>query len=176
MFDTIDFKDCEILYCEDSVTKKEDLLLLKCKNGRLIDVGWYGQNSKYCIIVVKDKQWYDPCYRINEQPKIEYIEHYLQKVINFETAVFKPEALEILNKITSVIDGWTAFKGEFNDLVQALDQLRDMGFHQNEIANYIEIYSLKYIDSNEEKYSIACNILDQIVGFCSPDSHIWSNR
>ena len=52
MFDRIDFKDCEILYRESSCTQKEDLLQLKCRNGKLIDVGWYGCENQYCILVI----------------------------------------------------------------------------------------------------------------------------
>lgn len=173
MFDMIDFRTCEILYREDSVEQKEDLLLLKCPNGRLIDVGWYGKRNRFCITVVQNEQWDSPCYRIHGQPKLEYIEHHLQKVIDFETAVFEPEEQAILREITNAIDCWSSGQGDFIALVRLLEQLRDKGLPQNKVANYIEIYSIPYVDSDVETWDVACELLDQIVGWCAPDLHIW---
>lgn len=174
MFDAVDFKDCEVLYCEDSEIHKEDLLLLKCKNGRLIDVGWYNRN-KYCIMVIQDEQWDNPCYQISKQPKIEYIEYYLQKIIDYETTVFEAEVWETLGKITNAIDCGLAYQGNMNDIIAMLERLRDMGLQQNKAADYILVYALKYQEANEdeEKWDMACDILDRITGYCSLNLRIW---
>lgn len=173
MFDLIDFRNCEILYRENSVEQKEDLLLLKCKNGRLIDVGWYGKRNQYCITAVQNEQWDSPCYCIHGQPKLEYIEQHLQKVIDFETAVFEPEEQAILSQITNAIDCWSPGQGDFNALVKLLEQLRDKGLPQNKVVNYIEISSILYMDSCGEKWDVTCELLDRIVGWCDPILHIW---
>jgi hypothetical protein len=162
MFDSIDFKDCEILHQEIDCSQKEDLLQLKCGNGRLIDVGWYGSKNGYCVYVVENGDWEHPCYKFERQPRLEYIEHHLQMVIDFETAAFAAPEQELLGQITDILDNRTACKVAIDDIAKLLEQLRDVGLSQNEAENYIRVYAMRYRDTDEERWDIACDILDII--------------
>lgn len=176
VFNLINFKDCEILYRETTASHKEDLLQLKCKNGRLIDVGWYGPENGYCIYVIENDDWSHPCYKIAQQPKLQFIEQHLQKVIDFECSAFTPAIQEIFTQITLLIDNATTVNASISKAVDLLEQLRVMGLQQREVANYIEIYAMKYQDECEEKWDMACDMLDIITGWCSPEQHIWKDE
>ena len=169
MFDRIDFKDCEILYRESSCTQKEDLLQLKCRNGKLIDVGWYGCENQYCILVIENENWDFPCYKIEQQPKLEYIEHHLQKIIDYETTIFTQPAQILLNKITAMIEHWGHSDIHFDRILKPIKQLYVLGLTQKEVTNYIEIYALKYNDGFDIRWDLACDILDRVTGFCAPE-------
>ncbi|GEM_PF-434376 len=173
MFEVINFKNCEILYRETTDESKEDLLQLRCPNGRLIDVGWYGKDNGYCLYVIENQNWECPCYRVIRQPKLEYVEHHLQKVIAFETSDFTLPVQKIMKQITDAIDSFPDYEGTFEDIVSLLAQLRDLSLSKKEAADYIEVYAMRYYDCCEGKWDFACDMLDRITGWCAPELHIW---
>jgi hypothetical protein len=136
-------------------------LLIKCGNGRLIDVGWYGAENGYCIYVVENGDWERPVYKFERLFRFEYIDHYLQMAINFETAVFAPPAQAPLNQIAHIIDRRTVCKGALDDMANLLERLQEAGLNQKEAENYVMVYAIRY-RNDKERRNIACDILNLI--------------
>jgi hypothetical protein len=162
MFENIDFKSCKILYKETTDERKEDLLQVECDNGKIIDVGWYGEENKYCIYVIKNYDWENPCYKIIHQSKIEYINKWLEKIINYETVIFEQTIENLYGKLMDAIDNYVA--NDYKKSINILKQLQDNGISSKELENYISIYGLKYYETDTEKYDFICDLLDIIIG------------
>jgi hypothetical protein len=160
MFENIDFKNCKILYKETTYYKKEDLLQLECTNGKIIDVGWYGKENKYCIYVIKNYDWENPCYKITNQPKMEHVNNWLEKIINHETSIFEPNLKNLYSKLEDTINNYVA--NNYNKSIKILEQLCDNGTSLKELKNHLLIYSLKYYETDEGKYNFICDLLDII--------------
>ena len=170
MFDSIDFKGCEVLYRELADSRSADLLRLRCPNGRVIVVGWDGAENQYGIHVAAHEEG-NLCYKVDGYQRVEAMEQRLQSVIDYETAVFDPCIQGLFDRIIGVIDDETS---TMDMAVRLLESLRDAGLSQDAVADYISIYAMRYYDDvDQERWDFVCDMLDRITGWCTPDQHIW---
>ena len=171
MFDTVDFGTCQVLYREESEPHKEDLLQLRCPSGRLIDVGWYGEEGQYTVLVVQDGCWDPPCYQAGGFARLEDAEHWLGKIIWFETRALPENVEEGFRRVTEVLDRG----GRLEEAIPPLAALRDLGVGQNEAADFLLVHALRYRESREENWDLACDLLDRITGWCAPELRLWGS-
>ena len=68
-----------------------------------------------------------------------------------------------------MIEHWSHSDIHFDRILKPIKQLYVLGLTQKEVANYIEIYALKYNDGFDIRWDLACDILDRVTGFCAPE-------
>ncbi|MBC2063694.1 hypothetical protein IA938_08525 [Listeria welshimeri] len=175
MFESINFRNCEVLYIErDSTFFKEDLLQGKFLNSRLIDVGWYGDD--FCIQVIEDFNWENPSYKLNTS-KIECMEKVVQDFIDYETIEYPDEISSLFCSLKKLIRAREGNRQQcLDDATEILKELHSLGLDQNEVANYIGTYALQYREDNEDNWNFARDLLDLITGVCAPQKHIWRSN
>lgn len=168
MFDTIDFKGCVIL---ENEYIQENLFQLKCKNGRRIVIHYQIKGTEFGISVYQDDNCTKRCYGIDQILKSKHVEYYLQKIIDFESAIFSEAVQKIIDQISYNIDNCSD-QFRLNETVELLTKLEKMGLSQVQVGDYFDIYALKYYD-DEELWNFTCDLLDRIRGFCASQLRIW---
>jgi|GEM_PF-5045882 len=63
-----------------------------------------------------------------------------------------------------------------NQVIELLKTFRDMGIDQETVGNYIEVFALKYNDSDEEKWYIACDIMIESLVDVFHHNILWKDK
>lgn len=142
---------------------EENLLQIQCPNGRLIAVGWSGDQEVFCTKVIENCNWEKPCYQLHKSKK-EWMEHDVQMFIDYETAEFSETISKLFDELKLMIESLRVqTSADFNQGCEILGKLFDAGIDQGDIEKHLGIYALRFRDDYDEiRWNFSCDLLDMI--------------